>query len=301
MLAAMEEPSEKMPVASAVKPRPVGLKAIALWMVNIAMFVAIFAMVSNGSTTAEVVAVIGVGITTCVVIVGVASMFALHRWRRARVEINDAIAALARGQLDLASKTFMRWSESSNPNLSAVARHNLGWTLLRQGRLEEAVAVVSDNDAAHERALKDLTLYGTSSVDLTLCCALLGKIEDAESWLQVTERREATAANPSLPAMKVFARAVLDCRKAQCGDAARLLDERWPECEAALTGSELRPLRVVRAYAHAAEGPRHSGVADNLLASSRPVYDGEYDFLGVAWPAMQTFLVSHRLVREAAA
>src|ERR1044071_4577952 len=101
--------------------------------------------------------------------------------------------------------------------------------------------------------------------------------------------------------MRVFARAVLDCRKEQCGDAARLLDEKWPECEAALTGADLRPLRVVHAYAHAAGGLRNSGVADNLLSSSRPVYDGEYDFLGVAWPAMRTFLVSHRLVRAGGA
>ncbi len=295
------ESSEKMPVPSAVKKKLVWLKATIIWMVNITMFVAIYVMFSKDPTTAGVLATIGVCIAICVVIVGVATAFSLRRWRRAQVEINDAVAAISRGQLDLANETFIRWCESNNTALAALARHNLGWTLLRQGRLEEALAVLSNNDAAHERALKSVTLHGTSSVDLSLCCALLGKIEDAESWLQVTEQRAANSANPSLPAMRVFARAVLDCRKEQCGDAARLLDEQWPECEAALRGSELRPLRVVRAFAHAAEGPRNSGVADNLLSSSRPVYDGEYDFLGVAWPAMRSFLVSHRLVRDPAA
>jgi hypothetical protein len=297
MLAAMDESNVRM-LASAVKKKLGWLKTTAIWMVNIAMFVAIYAMFSGGSTTAGVLAIIGVCIEIFVVTIGVGTVFAPRRLRHAQAEINDAVAALSRGQLDLANETFMRWSESNITIVSALARHNLGWTLLRQGRLEEALAVVSNNDAAHERALRSLSLHGTSSADLSLCCALLGKIEDAESWLQVTEQREAIAANPSLPAMRVFARAVLDCRKEQCGDASRLLDEQWPECEAALTGSLLRPLRVVRAYAHAAGGPRSSGVADNLLAPSRPVYDGEYDFLGVAWPAMRTFLVSHRLVRE---
>lgn len=300
MLAAMGESSEKMLVASVSKKQLVWLKTTAIWMVNIAMFVAIYVMLSKHPTTAGVLATIGVCIAILVVVVGVGSVFTFRRWRRAQAEINDAVAALSRGQLDLANETFMRWSESKYTALSALARHNLGWTLMRQGRLEEAIAVVSNNDWAHERALKRISLYGISSVDLSLCCALLGKIEDAESWIQVADRRAANATNPSFPAMKVFARAVLDCRKEQCGDAARLLDEQWPECEAALRGSELRPLRVVRAYAHAAGGPRNSGVADNLLSSSRPVYDGEYDFLGVAWPAMRSFLVSHRLVRDPA-
>jgi hypothetical protein len=301
MLAAMGESNEKMPVASASKKKLVWLRTTAIWMVNIAMFVAIYVMLSKDATAVGVLATIGVCIAILVGVVGVGAVFALRRWRRAQAEINDAVAALSRGQLDLANETFTRWSESKNTVLSALARHNLGWTLMRQGRLEEAIAVVSNNDWAHEHALKRISLYATSSVDLSLCCALLGKIEDAESWLQVSDRRAPNAANPSFPAMKVFARAVLDCRKERCGDAARLLDEQWAECEAALKGSELRPLRVVRAYAHAAGGPRNSGVADNLLSSSRPVYDGEYDFLGVAWPAMRSFLVSHRLVRDPAA
>jgi tetratricopeptide (TPR) repeat protein len=296
----MVESSAKMPVASAEKKKPGWVRTTVLWTVNIAMYSAIYWMFSDDPSIVVVLAIIGIGLAAFVVIAGIGTVFTLRRWRRAQVEINDAVAALVRGQLDLAYEVFARWSEPSNTAVSALARHNLGWTLMRQGRLEEALAVLENNDAANERALKQVTLHGTSSVDLSLVCALLGKIEDAESWLRVTERRAATSANPSLSAMTVFARAVLDCRRERYEDAARLLDEQWPECEAALKGAELRPLRVVRAYAHAAMGPRNAGVADNLLASSRPVYDGEYDFMGVAWPAMQPFLLSHRLVREPA-
>jgi hypothetical protein len=150
----------------------VWLKTTVIWTVNIAMFVAVYVMFSKSPTIAGVLAIIGVCIAICVVVVGVASVFALRRWRRTQAEINDAVAALSRGQLDLANETFTRWSESNNTILSALARHNLGWTLLRQGQLEESLAVVSNNDSAHERALTRLSLHGTSSVDLALCCAL---------------------------------------------------------------------------------------------------------------------------------
>ena len=146
MLAAMVESSEKMPVASAVKKKLPWLKATAIWTVNIAMYVAIYVMFSKDPTIAGVFATIGICIAILVVILVVVSVFSLRRLRRAQVEINDAVAALSRGQLDLAIETFTRWSESNNTTLSALARHNLGWTLLRQGRLEEALAVVSNND-----------------------------------------------------------------------------------------------------------------------------------------------------------
>ena len=57
-------------------------------------------------------------------------------------------------------------------------------------------------------------------------------------------------------------------------------------------GETLRPLRVIRAFAIASTGPRNAGMADASLALSRPAYPGEYDFLGKAWPEMQTFLAS---------
>jgi hypothetical protein len=301
MLAGMAESSEGMPVASAVKKQPAWIRPIVIWMVNISMFVFIYTLFVGRPTAAGVLATIGVGLAIFIVATGIGTIFTLRRFRREQVDINNAVAAISRGQLDLANETLTRCSQSTHTILSALARHNLGWTLMRQGRLKAAVAVVSNNDSAHEHALKRLFLYGTSSIDLALCFALLGELEDAASWLNVTAQRAALASDPCLPAMTVFVRAVLDCRHERCEDAARLLDEQWPQCEALLKGSELRPLRVLRAYAHAAGGPRNAGVAESLLDSSRPVYDGEFDFLGAAWPAMRLFLISHRLVREPAA
>jgi len=60
-----------------------------------------------------------------------------------------------------------------------------------------------------------------------------------------------------------------------------------------MTGEALRPLRIVRAFAIAAAGPRDHGRADAVLAAARPAYPGEYEFVGKVWPEMASFLASH--------
>jgi hypothetical protein len=73
------------------------------------------------------------------------------------------------------------------------------------------------------------------------------------------------------------------------------LDERWHEYEALLTGDIVRHLRVVRAFARAAAGPREAGTAAMDLASARPAYPGEYALLAAEWPEMAAFLAAHEL------
>jgi hypothetical protein len=89
---------------------------------------------------------------------------------------------------------------------------------------------------------------------------------------------------------------LLDCRAGRAGAAVKLLDDRWMDCENALDGTWLRPLRVVRAFAIAAAGPREGGVAEAVLAPAKPLaFRGEYAFLGAAWPEMAAFLAAHEL------
>lgn len=95
--------------------------------------------------------------------------------------------------------------------------------------------------------------------------------------------------------MTTFSRAALHCRAGRFDDAVRLLDERWASCEGALTGGTLRPLRVLRGFAIASSNPRNAGLAEVALATSRPSFPGEYDFLGVEWPELAAFLAAHDL------
>jgi hypothetical protein len=96
--------------------------------------------------------------------------------------------------------------------------------------------------------------------------------------------------------MKDLARAVVDCRAERSTIAAAMLDEQWKVYEASLPGRTTRLIRIVRAFAHAATGARNAGAADIMLMGLRPSHPGEFEFLGVAWPEMRAFLVTHDLV-----
>ncbi|HEY4244064.1 MAG TPA: hypothetical protein VGM88_29830 [Kofleriaceae bacterium] len=92
----------------------------------------------------------------------------------------------------------------------------------------------------------------------------------------------------AFPAIAVLVRAILDCRSDRAPDAARLLAERWGDCEARVTGQQLRLFRVVRAFATGAATERE-------LAALAPAWDGEHAYLGATWPEMAAFLASHDL------
>jgi hypothetical protein len=88
---------------------------------------------------------------------------------------------------------------------------------------------------------------------------------------------------------------IVDCRAGESEKALTDLADNWIKYEAHLTGLGLRPLRIVRAFATAAAGPRSAGVAEAALAGLRPAYPGEYVYLGQAWPEMAQFLATHQL------
>ncbi len=266
------------------------------WLVLLAFFLAL-ATAFQGGRDAKIAGELALAMFNgLVILIVVVAMRIRRQWRRFAAENARGAAALARGDLKVARGIFGTWASTTRiARASAIARHNLGQTLMRQGELQKAVDILIDNHAGNYKSLAAVLLLPVSSVTIALNYALLGNTEAAERWMTEAERRANVATPPSLPALKIFVRAVLTCRAGQPADAARLLAERWPECEATLTGMTLRPLRVVRAFAIAGAGPRDAGIAAMALPESRAAYVGEYDFLGVAWPEMAAFLASHEL------
>ena len=218
--------------------------------------------------------------------------------RRFIVDNNEGIAALARGDLSYAHDVFWGWAGRTKlPGVSALARHNLAWTLMRQGEHQQAIAVLVDNEERNHGALKAVGMFATSAVDLALDYALIGNTEEAQQWLDEAGKRTGEITPPTFVGMQAFTQAVLDCRTDRCAEAAHLFDEGWAQYEGTLTGETLRPMRIVRAFAIAASGPRNAGVVETTLAAARPAYPGEFDFLGKAWPEMESFLIGHQLKR----
>jgi hypothetical protein len=185
--------------------------------------------------------------------------------------------------------------------VAALARHNAAWTLLRQGELARAIEVQTPNIEQYDKTLERGLLLPTSIIDLAFFHALLGNLDDAEKQLAVLDARGKLPHNPSYPAMNALMRAVLACRRNNPLAAVKILEDHWSEWEANATGDLLRPMRVVRAFAIANVDMRDAGKATSILGDMRPNWRGEFDFLGVEWPEMATFLATHDLATKALA
>ena len=99
-----------------------------------------------------------------VVLVLVLTMRNVRQIRRFTRENNNAVARLACGEVQGAQDVFWGWAERARvPLVSALARHNVGSTLIRQGKLHHALAVLTDNDRRHEKHLTTIALAPTSA------------------------------------------------------------------------------------------------------------------------------------------
>lgn len=216
--------------------------------------------------------------------------------RRFATENNLALGALGRGELAKAHEMFARWAPSPVPAISALARHNLGWTLMLEGRGAAAARILEDVAEHYQRPLLQNAMLPTTRLDTALCHALLGHIDVAETWCAKSEQPVKAPPRPSFPGMMALLRAVIDCRKGRDAEAAVSLEHAWTEHEATMTGETLRLMRVLRAFAcAAADGPRNQGLVERVLGDMKPRYDGEFAFLGATWPEMAAFLAAHHL------
>lgn len=256
---------------------------------------------------------VGVAITLEVLTVGQAALaaggaivvwflayitIATYHAKRFNTESVAVMGMLGRGEHDKAAAIWGGWARRLTvPGvIAAAARHNVGWTALRRGQPREALELFSANERRDARSLKANQMYSVSALDRALCSALLGELEPARHALAEAEMRSLRA-HPSYAAMKAFVEAVIACREGRAAEAARALADHWAEYENLTTGDVLRPLRVVRAFAMAAEGARSAGPVETQVAMVRPGYPTEYEFLAVGWPEMAAFLASHDLRR----
>jgi hypothetical protein len=223
----------------------------------------------------------------------------VHRQEAQRFMVDNqaALAALARGDFATAEDAYRRWALRTRvPGVSALARHNLAWTLMRKCDFAASLAVLRDNDERNSKVLRRLGLYATNAIDRGIDHALLGELRDAERCANEARRRLGGAVkNANARAKLVLVEAVIACRSGRAEEGVRAIEDIWAESESLLTGELVRPLRVVRAFAMSQAGPRDAGLAHRFIVAARPNYPGEYDFLATAWPEMAQFLDVHEL------
>jgi len=159
--------------------------------------------------------------------------------------------------------------------------------LTRQARLVEARAQwIALDQTGGLRAM-----HAEGAETIAYLEALLGNLESARTWM-AEARRRGTQRPDRMP--YVVTDAVIDLRAGDARAVATRLDDAWPKAQHALEGARLRPLAVLRAFAHAqAGGVREAATASRILATLQPVALDEFAPLVVAWPELEQFLRTH--------
>ena len=214
-----------------------------------------------------------------------------RRARRFNRENREAIDLLRRGDLDGAGARFealraRRWPLQRH--FTGIVSLNCGVVALRKGEFDRALSLFGAAlDAGVHGQVAQLLAH-----QLTTLSALRGDLDDAAGWLaQITSAPPPRVVEPALP------EAILGCRRGEHRAVATRLEESWREIDNSLQGEAMRQLRIVRALAISAQGPREGGGVDGLLAGCKPFVMGEYDFLATQWPEMAMFLQAHVLSR----
>jgi tetratricopeptide (TPR) repeat protein len=214
--------------------------------------------------------------------------FALFFFVRVRVlpprylaDRSRAQAALSRGDFATADKIYARWWPTFPPRF-VDALCGRARTLALQGELTRA------SELLEQELDKTMQPPGWLVAHLAGYYALAGRIEEAQRLLDKVFDHGALDADGEV--LAAFARAVIDCRSGRHGDAARKLDDQWSAVEQRISGVELRPWRVLCAFAQTHGGTLPGGWSETVLASVRPAYPHEHAWLATCWPEMARFL-----------
>jgi hypothetical protein len=263
---------------------------VTVWLVMIGYWVAlIYAVrwipIEDRRVASAVLAFVPVVLTA---LYGRAVKLRVARYNAASAPV---LAQLNAGSLALAERELTRLeAQFAWPRvLRNLATYNRALAVMRQGRHDEAIALLADADRRGGGTGIDAALAGT----LAYTHALRGNVEPAGSWMMEAMRRGAGRA-PGAPHGNIMAEVAVDLRRGRYAEVKLRLDNDWVALEAGMKGESLRPLRVMRAFAVAqASGVRESGAIEPLLSALRPGRPGEFAYLGASWPELARFLAAY--------
>jgi hypothetical protein len=166
--------------------------------------------------------------------------------------------------------------------LPRLARYNRAMAVLKQGRLQETVTLLSEVDQAGGV----LGLDAGIATNLAYAHALLGNVALAEQWLSEARRRPHKT--EGLP--HILTEIAIEIRAGRAANARKRLEDEWRTIERELSGARLRPLRVLRAFAIATTSDMRDGSAEHVIAGLRPVRRDEFAYMAKSWPELDQFL-----------
>jgi hypothetical protein len=215
-------------------------------------------------------------------------------------------ARLARRMEDAARR--LATGEVSEParELDDVARHARFLPALHTAALfHRAVAFLREGEFARSAALFEIVhsvgwlesrrrnLVGHTAAMRAECEALRGDVTNARVWLE----KARSAVRPAKKGVLVLPEVLIALRDGRHEEAAGIVAMRSSEAEAANDASSMRALRVLAGYALARSViPPTPQTVTAMIAAARPFRRGELDYLAVAWPDLEEFLVAHGFI-----
>lgn len=207
---------------------------------------------------------------------------------------NDAAPMIQAGELASAAELLDGLLERSKleSGLRATALYNRGYIHLLKGEVETALALTEKAEALLGKSFVDDEYPAIFSFRCAMCLALMGNIDTAEKRLLKTN-----SIRPTKRGLLLIVRALIALRRGDFIGADRMMAEDWRLAEGVNLATEMKALRVLRAFALnnlESSSARRAAMTD-LIAGLYPYEQGEFDYLAVKWPELKAFLVEQKL------
>lgn len=300
------EANENPPVAKKSAKR-----TLLLWIVLIAMFMAIYQFLGTTPPSHHVVhapppppahpdplwnALVGFLPSFALI-----ALFVLYLRRQFKggsklnAKLEPGNLALADGDLGRAADVFAAVAHEYRKQTSyaAAAKLSLSTALMRQGELQRAIEAAIEV----ERAPGLLSTGDTRTIactHLALLYALRGQLDAATRWCEAARRRLPRGQTRTYTAALLrVAELVTLARSGQSADATRAFDRDAGRLEEALPVTSVRKAWLLRAFLAASDGTR--ATVEPWLTLARSGRPRELRWLATEWPELRAFLDAHDL------
>lgn len=209
---------------------------------------------------------------------------------RANEENQRAINLLAVGEYDAAGEVFEQLCRDRWSWAHALFVFNRGVVYRMKGRPRRALSLFNAAESSGRMKSRVFRpLAPNLLIETALCHAVIGNIDEASRYLE--------RARDLLPhhgdGRLLLTETIILLHRGLHEEALQQLDNRWRYADGALTGSSLKALRLLKAYAMQASGQEDSVEFRRMLDGIYPWRTEEFVWLTAPWPQMAAFVSSN--------
>lgn len=206
---------------------------------------------------------------------------------KANEDNQRAINLLAAGDYDAAGDIFESLASDRWSWAHALFVFNRGVVFRMKGRPQRALSLfnaVESSGRMRSRVFRPLV--PNLLIETALCHAVVGNLSEAQSYIERARERLPHRGDGRL----LLAETIVLLHQKQFEHALHQLEDRWRYADGALTGSSLKALRVLKAFALARLGRTSDREFRLMLDGVYPWRREELEWLTATWPEMEEFV-----------